>query len=89
MLCEGREREYDDALGYSKSGIGQMKLTKNIDFSGRIIRLIIALLLLGLAYWRSSWVIFVLALFVLFEALMGWCALYQILGKNSCLTKRK
>jgi len=66
-----------------------MKLSKNIDFSDRLIRLIIALLLLVIAYWRANWIIFAAALFVLFEALMGWCVLYQILGKSSCSVKKK
>lgn len=66
-----------------------MKISKNIGSSDRIIRLIIALLLLVLAYWKTSWIIFALALFVLFESLVGWCVLYQILGKNSCAIKKK
>jgi len=66
-----------------------MKFPKNIGLPDRIIRLIIALLLFALAYWRSSWSIFVVGLFVLFEALMSWCVLYQILGKNSCSIKKK
>ena len=66
-----------------------MKLSKNIDFSGRLIRLIIALFLLAISYWRADWIIFAVALFVLFESFVGWCALYQILGKNSCSIKKK
>ncbi len=66
-----------------------MKLSKNINFSDRLIRLIIALFLLVIAYWRANWIIFAAALFVLFESLVGWCVLYQILGKNSCSIKKK
>ena len=66
-----------------------MKLSKNIDFSGRLIRLVVALFLLAIAYWKGSWILFAAALFVLFESLAGWCVLYQILGKNSCSVKKK
>ncbi len=66
-----------------------MKLSQNIGFSDRLIRLIIALLFLVIAYWRVNWIIFAAALFVLFESIVGWCALYQILGKNSCSIKKK
>lgn len=66
-----------------------MKFSKNISFSGRIIRLIIALILLVLAYVFSSWIVFALSLFVLFESMMQWCVFYQILGKNSCSIQRK
>jgi hypothetical protein len=64
-----------------------MKLSKNMNLSDRLIRLVIALLLLVIAYWRASWIIFAAALFVLFESVVGWCALYQILRKNSCSIK--
>lgn len=66
-----------------------IKLPKNIDSTGRVIRFALAILLLGYAYWKMSWIALVLALFVLFESLMSWCIVYQILGKNSCPTKRK
>lgn len=59
-------------------------MRKNIGMSDRLVRFIIGVFLLGLAYWAKSWIIFILALFSLFEALMSWCILYQLLGKNSC-----
>lgn len=66
-----------------------MKFSKNIGTADRIIRLIIALALLGTGYWQSSWILLGLGVFVLFEALVGWCALCQILGKSSCSIKKK
>jgi hypothetical protein len=66
-----------------------MKLSKNINFSDRLIRLIIALFLLVIAYFWANWIIFGAALFVLFESLVGWCVVYQIFGKNSCSIKKK
>ncbi|HEY5236296.1 MAG TPA: DUF2892 domain-containing protein [Rhabdochlamydiaceae bacterium] len=62
-------------------------MKKNIGKPDRILRLIVGILLLGWAYWQMSWVLLVLGLFTLFEALMSWCILYQILGKNSCPRK--
>jgi hypothetical protein len=62
-------------------------MKKNIGKPDRIVRLIVGILLLGWAYWQMSWILLVLGLFTLFEALMSWCILYQILGKNSCPRK--
>jgi hypothetical protein len=53
----------------------------NIDTRGRMVRGIIALLLFagaGVVFQSSVWLCLVLAasgVFVLFEALRGWCAL--------------
>jgi hypothetical protein len=61
-----------------------MKLRKNIGFSGRILRFAIALFLLMYAAWFHSWLAFAGALFVIFEAWMSWCVVYQLMGWNSC-----
>lgn len=66
-----------------------MKLSKNIDNTGRWMRFAFAILLLGVAYWKMSWIALILALFVFFESAMSWCIVYQILGKNSCPVNRK
>jgi hypothetical protein len=62
-------------------------MKKNIGKSDRILRLIVGIVLLGLAYWKMSWILLILGLFTLFEACASWCVLYQILGKNSCPRK--
>ncbi len=67
----------------------KLKLNKNIDTAGRLIRSALAILLLIYAYWQSSWIALFFALFVFFEAFMSWCIVYQILGKNSCPIKKK
>jgi hypothetical protein len=61
-----------------------MKLTKNLNTSGRLLRLAIAILFLAYAYWNGSWIALAASLFTAFEALFSWCVLYQLLGKNSC-----
>lgn len=62
-------------------------MKKNIGKWDRFLRFALGLFLLGLAYWFSSWIALGLALFTFYEALIGWCLLYQILGKNSCSLK--
>lgn len=61
----------------------------NIDTKGRLIRLIIALLLLGYALWQKSFIALGLSLFTFFEVFFKWCILYQLLGKNSCPIDKK
>jgi Protein of unknown function (DUF2892) len=39
--------------------------------------------------WTMSWIALIAGLFTLFEALMSWCVLYQILGKSECPVKKK
>ena len=60
---------------------------KNIGKKDRLIRLGIAILLLGYAYWKSSWIALGGAVFVFLEAAMSWCIFYQLIGKNSCPRK--
>ncbi len=59
-------------------------MKKNIGTTDRILRLIIAILLLISAWWESSYILLAISLFVFYEAVASWCILYQILGKNSC-----
>lgn len=64
-------------------------MKKNIGTKDRLIRLAVALLLFGYAFWQSSWIAFAAGLFTLIESLFSWCILYQILGKSSCPIKPK
>jgi ABC-type transport system involved in multi-copper enzyme maturation permease subunit len=63
-------------------------MKKNIGTSGRVIRFILAILILLFAYWQMSWLALIAGLFVLFEAAMSWCVVNQFLGKNECSTKK-
>jgi hypothetical protein len=56
----------------------------NIDNSGRILRLVLAIIIMMYAIGFSSWIAFIVSIFVFFEALRGWCVFYQLIGKNSC-----
>jgi carbon starvation protein CstA len=61
---------------------------KNIGTKDRLIRLVIALALLTYAIWQGSWIALAASLFTFYEALMSWCVLYQLTGKNTCPIKR-
>ncbi len=56
----------------------------NLDASGRVLRLTMAIVLLILAYWYGSWLLLIVSVFTFFEALRGWCVFYQLFGINSC-----
>jgi hypothetical protein len=62
---------------------------KNIGTKDRVIRLVIAIMLLGYAAWQSSWIALAAGIFTLYEALASWCIMYQILGKSSCPINKK
>lgn len=59
-------------------------MKKNIGTKDRLLRLVIALILFGAAWWWPSWILFIMGCFTLYEVLAGWCAFYQLLGKSSC-----
>jgi hypothetical protein len=59
-------------------------MKKNIGTRDRLFRLGIAFALLFGAWWWGSWILLAFSLFTFYEALVGWCVLYQLLGKNSC-----
>jgi hypothetical protein len=59
-------------------------MKKNMGNTDRIIRLILAVLLLIYAYNQASWLAFACSLFTFYEATASWCVLYQLLGKNTC-----
>lgn len=59
-------------------------MKSNIGLPDRLWRLLAGIALLAFAWWQSSWIALLAALFVFYEVLAGWCVLYQILGKNTC-----
>lgn len=64
-------------------------MQKNIGKKDRIVRAVIASILLVVAFVLKSWVIFLCSLFVFFESFMSWCLFYQIIGKNTCPKSHK
>lgn len=59
-------------------------MKSNIGKVDRLIRLALAVLLLIYAYWQGSWIAFGFSIFTFYESLAGWCAFYQLIGRNSC-----
>jgi hypothetical protein len=59
-------------------------MKSNIGKVDRLIRLALAVLLLFYAYWQGSLVAFGFSLFTFYESWAGWCAFYQLIGRNSC-----
>jgi hypothetical protein len=64
-------------------------MKKNIGTNDRILRLIIAFILFGLAVGFKSLILAAFGLFTLYEALASWCVLYQLIGKNTCPISNK
>lgn len=66
-------------------------MTKNIGKKDRIIRFIIGMLLLLLITFTDNrfiqWILFLLVLTSFFQALVGRCFIYALLGKNTCPVK--
>ncbi len=59
-------------------------LPRNINTSGRILRASLGVGLIFYAVWQTSWIAFVCALFLFFEASMSWCAVRHLFNKKSC-----
>ncbi len=64
-----------------------MKIIKNMGDIDRLVRAGLGFVFLILSYWFSSLILFLISLFLFFEALTSWCGLYQILGRNTCKKK--
>lgn len=62
---------------------------KNIGKTDRIVRFILAAVLLAVAI-TTTWspILIFLSGFALFEAIFSWCGLYAALGKNTCPSSR-
>lgn len=64
-------------------------MKQNIGSPDRIIRLILGGLLLGAAVTTQSVLIAIAGIFSLYESLVGWCAFYQLIGRNTCPIRHK
>ena len=64
-------------------------MKQNIGTADRIFRLIlgVGLLLYGLSVGSGGFVLG--GVFSLYEALVSWCALYQLIGRNTCSLSNK
>jgi len=62
-------------------------MTKNVAGVDRVIRIILGLLIISLAFWgpKSLWAF--LGIIPLLTGLVSWCGLYAVLGISTCQTK--
>lgn len=58
-------------------------MKRNAGTADRIVRIIIGIAALGAGYYFQSW-LGLIGLVPLFTGLVGWCALYPMLGINTC-----
>lgn len=58
-------------------------MKRNAGTADRIVRIIIGIAALGAGYYFQSW-LGLIGLVPLFTGLIGWCALYPMLGINTC-----
>lgn len=63
-------------------------MTRNEGTADRVIRVLVGLLLLSLVLLQPPIWWGLLGLIPLATGLIGWCPIYQLLGINTCPTKR-
>ena len=68
-------------------------MTKNIGQTDKIIRIVLGLGLAALDFFEVvkggfSWVLSVVAVVLIVTALINFCPLYTLLGKNTCEVKK-
>lgn len=61
-----------------------MNISKNVGLLDRIIRIILGLALIGLAYFEVIGVWGYIGLIPLVTGLIKWCPLYALLGIKTC-----
>ena len=63
-------------------------MKKNIGTFDRVVRLIIGLILVIVLFFIGNIfakiILGVLGIFCFYEALVGWCAFYALIGKRTC-----
>ncbi|MBS0636721.1 MAG: DUF2892 domain-containing protein, partial [Verrucomicrobia bacterium] len=55
-------------------------MKKNIGKKDRLIRAILSFLLFIAAWYTGSFIVLLIALFVLYEVLSSWCLVYYLIG---------
>lgn len=61
--------------------------SKNIGTTDRAIRIVVGLAITSLAFWGPTNPWFMLGLIPVMTGLVGWCALYQLFGIDTCKHK--
>ena len=62
-------------------------MTKNVAGVDRVIRIVLGLFIISLAFWgpKSMWAL--LGIIPLLTGIVSWCGLYAVLGISTCQTK--
>jgi len=76
------------AKTHKKGGGFLMKTTCNVGTTDKIVRVVIGVISLWLAYAYSPWWL-LLSIIMLVTAGMGWCPINKMLGINTCHIKTK
>ena len=63
-------------------------MTKNIHAIERVIRIIIGIVLVSMAFTEPKNMWFLLGFIPLLTGLVGWCPPYALLGINTCKMKK-
>jgi hypothetical protein len=58
-------------------------MTKNVGKIDKIIRLVLGVVLIAFALMTGN-ILGYIGIIPIVTALMGWCPLYTLIGKNSC-----
>ena len=64
-------------------------MIKNVGQTDKIVRIVLAIILLALDFFEVitgsfSWLLDVVAIVLIVTAIIGFCPLYKVLGKNTC-----
>ena len=62
-------------------------MNKNIHPIERVVRVVVGLVLISLAFWGPANLWFLLGLIPLATGLAGWCLPYSMLGFSTCAKK--
>ena len=69
-------------------------MIKNVGMIDKIIRIVLAIVLIYLDFSEKvtggfSWVLSVIAIVLLITAIIGHCPLYKLIGMNTCPAKKE
>lgn len=69
--------------------IRRYKMTKNIHPIERIVRVVVGITLVSLAFWGPKNMWFLLGVVPALTGFIGWCPPYSVFGINTCKISSK
>lgn len=64
-------------------------LSQNVGTMDRIIRIVLGIILLGIAWQMMLWWAGVIGVVVLLTGVLRWCGLYSLFGISTCKMENK